>query len=241
MRYKLGLPQGRDDQPAKANAPKPPEAKTTEGNNALWRVPSWFPDLDAATLNALSHFHRELLKFNSKVNLISRNTERDADEQHFADCISAAFVLKGKGLSGVLFDFGSGNGLPGVVCAILLPNVRVKLVESDSRKVEFLKHLIAVLKLENAETLLSRIEAVSTDGASSVICRGFANVSKTVLACNRILKSGERIFHMKGSSWSTEIAAMPSQIVSGWAPELVGEYSLPVTQIRRSIVCTTRK
>jgi hypothetical protein len=45
---------------------------------------------------------------------------------------------------------------------------------------------------------------------------------------------------MKTTTWSTEIAEIPSQLCAMWAPELVGEYSLPHAQARRAVVATKK-
>ncbi len=93
-------------------------------DNALWRVPEWFPHLDASLLKALKTYHSELLKFNSRINLISKNTERDCDETHFADCILAVEILMKLGVGPEIHDIGSGNGLPGLMMAIFFPKTK---------------------------------------------------------------------------------------------------------------------
>lgn len=242
MKYKMGLPQGRDNdfQIEEAKTKVKTEEAMPSGNT-LWRIPKWFPDIDAATENTLHRYHQELMRFNGRINLISRNSEREADETHFADSIEAARLLAKEELAGTLYDVGSGNGFPGIICAVLMPDLRVKLVEADSRKVEFLRHVISELEIMNCSAICSRLESIATDGKSAAVFRGFANISKTALACNKVFKRGERLYHMKSGSWSTEVASMPSQIVANWAPSLLGEYVLPATQARRAVVCTLRR
>lgn len=209
-------------------------------DNAMWRISDWFPNLDPAVMEQIKIYHSELLKFNSRLNLISRNTEREADEVHFADCLMAAELLKEQGLGPKVFDVGSGNGLPGLLFAIFFPNTEFLLVESDARKCEFLKHVIFALKLPNAQVVNARLESLKDAGMTVCVSRGFATISKTVLTCNRLFSGGGRFYHLKGGNWSSEIAELPSQLISVWSPELVGEYSLPVTQARRAIVVTTK-
>lgn len=220
----------------------PGKKKTDSGsNNAVWRIPDWFADLSPAVLDRLRAYHGELLKFNLKLNLISRNTERDADEAHFADCILALRCIRSADLGTRIFDIGSGNGLPGIILGILEPAREVNLVESDSRKAEFLKHAIHILKLGNVSVMNVRFEALKSNAMQVGISRGFASVSKTCLACNKIFSVGGQFFHLKGNNWSSEIAEIPSQLISVWAPDLVGEYSLPVSQVRRAVVRTIKK
>jgi 16S rRNA (guanine527-N7)-methyltransferase len=217
------------------------KADDTGSANALWRIPEWFPDLSPRVQELLRAYHTELLKFNLKLNLISRNTERDADEAHFADCLLALKCLKPADLGSRIFDVGSGNGLPGIILGILEPEREVELVESDSRKCEFLKHAVHALKLTNVKVQNVRLETLQTANMKVGISRGFASISKTCLACNKIFPIGGQFFHLKGNSWSSEIAEIPSQLISVWTPELVGEYSLPASQARRAVVRTTKR
>jgi 16S rRNA (guanine527-N7)-methyltransferase len=222
--------------------PKKPVVVQPEGANALWRLPSWFPELSEAHLSSLARYHSELLRFNARLNLISRNSERDADEGHFADCVKACqMILAAHDLNGrEVYDIGSGNGLPGVVLAILSPGTSLQLVESDSRKCEFLKHLIHTLELSNCQVMNVRLETLQDEQLSMAISRGFASLTRALLAINRCFVKGGDFFHLKGSGWSSEIAELPSQLISVWTPSLLGEYSLPVSQARRAIVSTKK-
>lgn len=216
---------------------------STEGN-VLWRVDKWYPDLPAPVQELLKTYHSELIKYNAKLNLIGRQTERDADEQHFADCISACLlVLKDIGSVKVIHDLGSGNGLPGVILAILAlhmtPQLKVILVDSDERKGEFLKHIVHNLKLKNAEVFVGRVEDLKGP-LEAAVNRGFASISKVCLLCKDTFAPGSTIFHMKGSNWVREVGEMPSQLMAFWAPQLTGEYTLPVSQAKRAVVASKK-
>ncbi len=212
--------------------------------NVLWRVEKWFSHLDSEVLSGLKAYHSELIRYNARLNLIGRQTERDADEQHFADCISACeIVLEKLGDAQEIFDLGSGNGLPGVILALLAskasPNLKVKLVDSDERKGEFLKHIVFHLKLSNTEVLVKRVEELERK-IPAAITRGYASVSKVCLVCKDVVALGGVVFHMKGTNWVREVGEMPSQLCAFWAPELSGEYSLPLSQARRAVILTKK-
>lgn len=232
--------------PPPKGTPQPPvvRKKGDEGStdgNALWRIPSWFPEMLPTTLELLKAYHVELLKFNIKLNLISRNTEREADEMHFADCILASELLLKEKLGARVFDIGSGNGFPGIVLGILDAKREFVLVESDQRKCEFLKHAIHRLQMKNMSVMNVRLENLQGTIVECAISRGFASISKTLLGCNRIFGKTGSFFHLKGNNWSSEVAELPSQIISVWTPRLVGEYTLPVSQARRAIVATQKE
>lgn len=226
---------------SKKPVPASTKGSDAESSNALWRIPEWFSDLSPRVLELAQAYHAELLKFNLKLNLISRNTERDADESHFADCLLAIRALAKVDLGSQVFDIGSGSGLPGLLLAITEPAREICLVESDGRKAEFLKHVAHTLALANVKVLNIRLETMAPYNVKVAISRGFASVSKTCLTCNKIFPVGARFYHLKGNNWSSEIAEIPSQLISVWSPELVGEYVLPVSQARRAVVCTAKK
>ena len=219
----------------KKERPQEPKA-----DNALWRLAEWFPDLPSAKMEQLKIFHGELLKFNSRVNLISKSTEREADELHFADCLLASELILPVNLPSRIFDIGSGNGFPGLLFGILDTDREFLLVESDQRKSEFLKHCISVLKLKNVSVLNMRFENLSQMSVEAVMARGFASIAKALLGFNKIFDVGGQFIHLKGNNWSTEIANLPSQLISVWQPELLGEYFLPVSQARRAVVITQK-
>lgn len=182
----------------------------------------------------------ELMRFNLKLNLISRTTERDADEVHFADSIFGSRMVLAHSSDKSFVDIGSGNGLPGIVLAILAPEREFNLVESDGRKAEFLKHAVHKLGLKNTQVASLRFENMKILGGTAGLSRGFASISKTLLMCNRVFTTGSTFFHFKGSNWAREVADIPAQLMPIWTPNLVGEYSLPVSQARRAIVITTK-
>jgi 16S rRNA (guanine527-N7)-methyltransferase len=196
--------------------------------------------MPANMLETMRLFHVELLHFNAKVNLIGRGTERDADEAHMADSILGSEILLKHCTAKTIFDIGSGNGLPGIAIAIMDPTRTVKLVEKDARKSEFLKQIIFRLKLPNAQVMNVRLEDIPPGSIDAAVSRGFASISKALLIGNKAFHKESQYYHMKTTTWSTEIAEIPSQLCAIWAPELVGEYSLPHTQARRAVVATKK-
>lgn len=214
-----------------------------DGSDAVkiyWRIDEWFPELNDQTKKYLKTYHEELLKFNRTVNLIGVKTIPQADAIHFADCILASRVIGKELKTEVVYDFGSGNGFPGVIFALMMPEKKFRMVEIDQRKAEFLKHMISTLKLKNAEVLVRQVESLEPNSVQTAICRGFAPISKALLLSRKIFALHGQFFHMKGEEWATEIADIPTQLCSFWQPSLLGEYRLPVGEVRFSIVKTEK-
>lgn len=226
----------------------PPSKKPTiasPNNEVLWRVPEWFPDLNPTVLEKLKSYHSELIRFNNTVNLIGVKTIPTADLVHFADSILAAKLIM-QSVDGkpspidVIHDFGSGNGFPGLILAIMYPKLKVICVDTDQRKCEFLKHMTSHLKLTNVEVTTRAVEAFPENSVKWAVSRGFAQIPKAVLLTRKIIPLGGSYFHLKSEEWAAEIAAIPTQLCSFWSPALVGQYRLPVGEINFAVVRTDR-
>lgn len=85
----------------------------------------------------LDVYHALLLKWQAKINLISPNTIENAWERHFEDSLQLLNRIPED--TAVLADLGSGAGFPGLVIAIIRPDIEVHLIESDSKKCSFLR------------------------------------------------------------------------------------------------------
>lgn len=205
-----------------------------------WRISQWFPDIAAQQQDLLRKFHEELLKFSKSVNLISVKTIPNADVIHFADSILACQAIARTNTIDEIYDFGSGNGFPGIVMAILYPQTKVHLVELDQRKAEFLKHCIAELGLKNADVFIRDVQMLPDKSIKYAISRGFAPLAKAILNTRRQFPKGGKYFHLKGEEWANEVGAIPSQLCSYWLPSLVAEYKLPVGEVTFAVVKTEK-
>ncbi|QDK39566.1 16S rRNA (guanine(527)-N(7))-methyltransferase RsmG [Bdellovibrio sp. NC01] len=207
----------------------------------FWRIDEWFPDLSPETKTRLKTYHEELIKFNRTVNLISAKTILVADALHFADSLLAAKIItQSHPQIDKIYDLGSGNGFPGLVFAIYKPTTQVVLVEIDQKKCEFLQHMISTLGLKNVTVENKNVEALGDNTVKFAITRGFANISRTILAARKIMPKGGQLFHLKGEEWGIEVGEIPSQLCSIWSPSLVGEYKLPVGAVKFGVVKTEK-
>lgn len=206
-----------------------------------WRLKTWFSDLDDKTHERLAKYFSELQKFNKVVNLISAKTLLHADAIHFADSILAAnIVSKNISKSVYLYDLGSGNGFPGLVYAILNPDQKMVLMDSDERKSEFLKHVVDTLGLTNVVVQTKKIDILPANTIEQAICRGFAPLPKALLTLRKCVKKGGAVYHLKSEEWALEVSQIPSQLCSLWQPILDGEYKLPIGDIKMFVVKTAK-
>jgi 16S rRNA (guanine527-N7)-methyltransferase len=201
-----------------------------------WRIDQWFPDLSPALRASLKLYYTELLKFNKTVNLIGVKTLPHADAIHFADSILAQKLLANEIKATHVYDFGSGNGFPGVIFAMMMPGVKFTLIDSDLRKSEFLKHIVSLLKLKNAEVLIQQVEKIPEGSVQCAISRGFAPIAKSLLMTRKTFAKGGIYYHLKGEEWASEVAEIPTQLCSFWEPSLLGGYKLPIGEVKFSVV-----
>lgn len=206
-----------------------------------YRIDEWFSDLSDQVKASLKTYHSELLRANRTISLISAKTLFVADAIHFADSIIACrTIYQSNKAIDKIFDLGSGNGFPGVVFAILYPNVQVVLVESDKKKCEFLEGLVKTLGLSNVTVENKTIESMADGSMNYAITRGLASISKAILLTRKSITKGGVIYHLKGEEWGIEVGQIPSQLCSMWSPSLVGEYKLPVGAVKFSIIKTDK-
>ncbi len=213
----------------------------TESMVLNYRIREWFPDISPALHDNFKSLYDELMKFNKSLNLISAKTMAHADLIHFADSILGSRAIRGsKSDIKEIYDLGSGNGFPAVIFAMLFPDVSVKMVDSDTRKCEYLKHLVSHFKIKNAEVLCQTVETLPLNSIEYAMARGFANISKTILTARKFMKSGGAVFHFKSEEWSLEVGEIPTQLCSLWTPSLAAEYTLPAGGVKFAIVKTVK-
>lgn len=206
-----------------------------------WRIRDWFNFLSESQAKQFEVYATHLVKTNQTMNLISPKSLPVLDLVHFADSILASqLVYKNTPGMTSLYDIGSGSGFPGVVFGIMYPEVSVNLVESDPKKAEFLKGLVKLLDQKNIQVLHQTIESIKDGAINVAISRDFAQLTKSLITTRKCFATGGIYYHLKGDEWSMEVSQIPTQLCSQWDVALLGEYKLPSTEFKLSVVRTSR-
>ena len=164
--------------------------------------------LGSAELDRFACYHREILLWNRRINLVSERSSREIVMRHFLDSLTPAPFLDQP--AGAMIDLGSGGGFPGIPLRIALPGLRLWLVEISRKKSSFLSHAVRALGLDGVQVIRERAEALSTGGLSgrfdSVISRAAFKLPDLVRTAAFFLKPGGQLVAMKGPDPGEEMA-----------------------------------
>ncbi len=107
--------------------------------------------LNSLQLRQFEQYFEILVEWNDKMNLTAITEREEVYLKHFYDSISAAFFLDFKGPIRIC-DVGAGAGFPrfpSIPLKICFPDLQITIVDSLQKRIRFLEHLSAELKLEN--------------------------------------------------------------------------------------------
>ncbi|KAF0570148.1 16S rRNA (guanine(527)-N(7))-methyltransferase [Psychrobacter nivimaris] len=135
----------------------------------------------------------QLLLWNKAYNLTAITDPEEALIKHVIDCLSIITHLP----AGSLLDIGTGAGLPAVIIAICQPERQCTALDSNQKKVRFIKQISSELGLSNMQPIASRIEAHEASYAV-VTSRAFASLIDFVEVAQPRLADGGFLCAMKG-------------------------------------------
>jgi len=112
--------------------------------------------LNAAQLLQFESYQQALLMWNAKINLISEKSAQEIERRHFLDSLTALQFIAKK--TSRIVDIGCGAGFPGIPLKIAAPDLELYLLETNRKKVSFLKHIIRLINLHSTFVLHDRVE-----------------------------------------------------------------------------------
>ena len=137
----------------------------------------YLPDPPANLIPQLSLYLDLLLKWNARTNLTAIRDPEEIVRRHFGESLFTATHLPP---AQTLLDFGSGAGFPGLPIALLHPQLRVTLAESQNKKSTFLREAVRTLNL-STEVWSNRAEAMPPVHRFDIVAMRAVDNLKTAL------------------------------------------------------------
>ena len=165
--------------------------------------------------DALLRFVALLQRWNATYNLTAVREPAQMLTRHIADCLAAVPALR-RHLAGAngrrLLDVGSGGGLPGVVFAILHPELAVTCVDTVGKKAAFVRQVAVELGLRNLASEHARVEKLKAPPFDLIASRAFASLADFASLTRPLLAPTGVWLAMKGKRPDDEIAALSDSI-----------------------------
>ncbi|QIO06188.1 16S rRNA (guanine(527)-N(7))-methyltransferase RsmG [Acinetobacter shaoyimingii] len=154
--------------------------------------------LSDEALGLLLKYQDALVLWNKAYNLTAIRDPKEMLVKHLLDSLSILKDLP----EGRLLDIGTGGGMPGMIIALCQPERQCVLLDSNGKKIRFLKQFIADLKLKNVVAVQTRVEneeSIHELGKFDVITsRAFASLTDFVTASRPFMHAESQIASMKG-------------------------------------------
>jgi 16S rRNA (guanine527-N7)-methyltransferase len=200
--------------------------------------------LEKAELDLFALYHRELLLWNRRINLVSEQTSREIVVRHFVDSLTPAPWIERP--DGLLIDIGSGAGFPGIPLRIALPDLQLTLVESSRKKTSFLAHIVRTLCLDNVSIIRERVEALIGEPAcagsfDTLLSRAAFKLPELLRMASFFLKPGGLLIALKGPDPQAEMDQAETVLTAaGMIRAACREICLPGTNLTRKIIIYKR-
>lgn len=167
--------------------------------------------LTTRQVEALECYERELMAWNEQFNLTAIRDPESIRVKHFLDSFSCLLAFR-EAPPGRLVDVGTGAGFPGLPLKILLPAMRLTLVESVGKKAEFCEHIVDALHLEGVEVMHARAEEAGQIPAYRgqfdwAVARAVAALPVLLEYLLPLVRLGGRVLAQKGESGPAEVHA----------------------------------
>ncbi|HTI95522.1 MAG TPA: 16S rRNA (guanine(527)-N(7))-methyltransferase RsmG [Rudaea sp.] len=149
-----------------------------------------------------------LTRWNAAYNLTAVRIPEEMVTRHLLDSLAVAKLVRGDSLA----DLGTGAGLPGIPLAILAPERQHTLIDSNGKKVRFLREAVRTLGLANVQVQQSRVEDARGQ-FDCVTARAFATLADMLRMGGHLLTSGGVWIALKGQLSKDEILGVPAGFV----------------------------
>jgi len=173
----------------------------------------------------------ELARWNRTYNLTAIRSPQEMLTHHLLDSLAVHADLQGERVA----DVGTGAGFPGLPLAVVNPQRRFTLIDSNGKKVRFVSHAVRLLGLTNVEPLHARVESAAGP-FDTVIARAFAALPDLLQTVAGLCDGKTRVLAMKGKWPTQELERLPA----GWQVEYSRPIEVPGLGEERCVIALRR-
>jgi len=189
---------------------------------------------------------RELIHWNKTFNLTAITDPVEVALKHFLDSLPALHYIPS---DAALLDIGTGGGFPGLPLKICMPSLSAALIDASRKKVNFLKHVIRTLKLNNVTARHVRAEDLTAENLPAhrfdvIISRAFSSLNHFLKLALPLLAEHGTVMALKGEVDQDELESLQERgtgkarinMQAGRYVVQVKKFRLPFIHAARSLI-----
>jgi 16S rRNA (guanine527-N7)-methyltransferase len=186
-------------------------------------------------------YYEQLVSWNEKMNLTGITEREQVYTKHFYDSVSLSFYVPMKEIV-TLVDIGSGAGFPSIPLKIVYPHLKITIIDSLNKRIQFLENIVNELILSDVTCLHGRAEDLARidkyrDQFDIATARAVAKLNALNELCLPFVKKSGHFIAMKGSDPTEELQEakfsfkeLKSELVK------IHSFELPIEQSKRHII-----
>lgn len=197
--------------------------------------------LDERQKEQFDQYYQLLVEWNKVMNLTGITEYDEVNEKHFIDSLAIVKAVDPGKIESVI-DIGTGAGFPGIPLKIAFPHLKVVLLDSLKKRINFLDEVIRTLELKDILTLHGRAEDYAKqkeyrESFDLCVSRAVANLATLSEYCLPYVKTGGKFVSYKSGTVDEELQQSKKavHVLGGNLLETV-KFQLPGTEIGRSFV-----
>ena len=190
--------------------------------------------LSTYQLDKLEKFYKLLVEWNQKINLTRIIEKEDVYLKHFYDSLTINKVINLNEVE-TLCDVGTGAGLPGIVLKMFYPHLKITLVDSLQKRVNYLNEVIKELDLKDIKAIHVRGEDLK-EKYDVVTARAVANIEKLTTYTMHLLNKNGVLIALKGNIDEELNDEVKNRLSKKYKIVKIEKFILPIENSNRSIV-----
>lgn len=197
-------------------------------------------NINEEQLRKLERFYNILKEENKKINLTRIIEKEEVYLKHFYDSLTITKKINLNSIN-TICDVGTGAGFPGIVLKIMYPHLKITLIDSLLKRVNYLNETIKKLDLKEIEAIHIRAEDYHEKKFDLVTARAVANIDKLLKYTMHLVKKEGKFIAMKGNIDKELTPEIKEKINGKYIIDEIIEFELPIENSKRSLIVIKNK